>query len=80
MNLMTWDQWGVTYKRDEKDKLVGVCDDHGFSILCKYSAYLKSADRIVRFGAYRHLGDVQELLLKRDLLKYNGNSDASLDR
>lgn len=68
---------GFTYRRGEGDKLEGIKDDHGFSILCKYSAYLKSVDQIIRFGAYRHLGDVQELLLKRDLFKRNGERASS---
>lgn len=60
---------GFTYQRAHSDRLENVTDDHGFSILCTYSAYLKSVDHIIRFGAYRHLGDVQQLLLKRDLFR-----------
>ncbi len=68
---------GFTYGRGANDKLESVRAEHGFSILCKYSAYLQSVDKIIRFGSYRHLGDVQELLFKRDLLR-NGEADEQI--
>jgi hypothetical protein len=67
---------GFTYRRVERDRLESVKDEHGFSILCSYSAYLKSVDQIIRFGAYRHLGDVQELLLKRNLFRQDEKTGA----
>jgi hypothetical protein len=66
---------GFTFRRGENDELEKVTADHGFSILCKYSAYLQSADDIIRHGEYKHLGDVQELLLRRDLIKGAKASD-----
>lgn len=60
---------GMSYRRGKDDRLEGIYDEHGFSILCKYSAYLQSVDDIIRRDEYAHLGDVQELLLKRDLFK-----------
>jgi hypothetical protein len=65
---------GFTYRRGEDDRLESVRGDHGFSSLCAYSAYLESVDTIIRFGAYAHLGDVQELLLKRGLFRRDEES------
>ena len=68
---------GWTYLRHDKDGLENVKDEHGFSVLCKYSAYLHTVDHIIRHGAYAHLGDVQELLIKHKMVRSEEDNNAN---
>jgi hypothetical protein len=70
---------GFQYPRNAGDTPVGepetehVKDKNGFSIFCRYSAYLKSVDDIILHGSYRHLGDVHEILAIRARRNDDGN-------
>ena len=66
---------GTQYRRKDTDSFLGgdetplLKNQYGFSIFCTYSAYLKNIDDIIRHGEYRHLGDVQEILMRREALR-----------
>jgi hypothetical protein len=67
---------GWSTRRGHDDKLESAVDENGFPITARYTAYLQSVDDIIRHGEYAHLGDVQELLLKRDQVRESENADA----
>lgn len=55
---------GMTYRRGPNEDTFDrkYPDEHGFSIFCTYSAYLKSVSELVRYGD--HLGDAEAVMAR----------------